>query len=123
MSKLNVTQMFKTVTKTLSKHGPEILTGMGIAGMITTTVLAVKATPKAIQLIEQKKQEEQKDELNVTETVKTAWKPYVPAAVTGVCSVACLISGTAVGVKRSAAIATAYQLSTNALTVATVSNL
>ena len=27
------------------KHSPEILTGIGIAGMITTTVLAVKATP------------------------------------------------------------------------------
>ena len=32
-----------------------ILTGVGIAGMITTTVLAVKATPKALQLIDNKK--------------------------------------------------------------------
>lgn len=116
MSKLNVTQAFKTVANTLSKHGPEILTGIGIAGMITTTVMAVKATPKAVKLIEQKKEEEQKETLTTMETVKAAWKPYAPAAVTGVCSVVCLISGTAVGVRRNAAIATAYQLSTTALT-------
>ena len=30
------------------KHSPEILTGIGVAGMITSTILAVKATPKAL---------------------------------------------------------------------------
>ena len=31
----------------LKKHSPEILTGIGIAGMISATVMAVRATPKA----------------------------------------------------------------------------
>lgn len=39
----------------MKKHSPEILTGIGIAGMITTTVMAVRATPKALILIEEKK--------------------------------------------------------------------
>ena len=51
MSKPNVTKIFKDVKYTLGKHSPEILTGFGIAGMITTSVLAVKATPKALQII------------------------------------------------------------------------
>ena len=121
MSKLNVTQMFKAVTNTVSKHSPEILTGIGIAGMITTTVLAVKATPKAIRLIEEAENDKvekipgKSRKLTVKETVKVAWKPYIPAAVTGVCSVACLIGASAVNVRRNAALLTAYQLSTNAL--------
>ena len=56
---LNVTKVLKTVAIFGKKHMPEILTGIGIAGMVTTTVLAVKATPKALELIEEKKEEEE----------------------------------------------------------------
>lgn len=114
MNKQNVTKVFNTVRAAVSKHSPEILTAVGIAGMITTTVLAVKATPKALKLIEEKKQEENKDELTAVETVKTAWKPYVPAAVTGVVSTACLIGANSVHAKRNAALATAYKLTETA---------
>lgn len=115
MNKEKVTKIFKDVRNGLSKHSPEILTGIGIAGMVTTVIFAVQATPKALQLIEEKKDEEHKDELTALETAKVAWKPYVPAAVTGVVSVACLIGANSVHVKRNAALATAYQLSSTAL--------
>ena len=61
MNKSNVTQLLKTAKKTLSKHSPEILTGIGIAGMITTTALAVKATPKALELIEMEKKHQNEE--------------------------------------------------------------
>lgn len=120
MDKQKVTQFFKGIQKAVTKKSPEILTGIGIAGMITTTVLAVKATPKALELIENAKESKKtypddKPGLNALETVKVAWKPYVPAAVTGVVSVACLIGASSVSARRNAALATAYQLSTNAL--------
>lgn len=115
MNKNDVTKLFKDIRNGLSKHSPEILTGLGIAGMITTTILAVKATPKALQSIDEKKKEEHKDELTVIETVKATWKPYVPAVVTGVVSVGCLIGANSVNLKRNAALATAYQLSSTAL--------
>lgn len=101
--------------KTISKHSPEILTGLGIAGFITTTVMAVKATPKAMWLIEEEKDTLEKDRLTVVETVKVAWKPYIPAAITGVSSVACIIGASSVNYKRNAALATAYQVSRAAL--------
>jgi len=97
------------------KHSPEILTGIGIAGMLTTTVMAVKATPKALQLIEDEKEYLDVDELTPIETVKVAWKPYIPAAVTCVASVGCLIGASATNVKRNAALATAYKISETAL--------
>jgi hypothetical protein len=83
--------------------------------MITTTVLAVRATPKALELLEEKKNEDWVDELSPLEVVKAAWKPYVPAAVTGIASVACLIGASSVNAKRNAALATAYKLSETAL--------
>lgn len=116
MKKPDVMKFIKSVRASASKHSPEILTAIGIAGMVTTTVLAVKATPKALKMIDDVKQEEQKDELTPVETVKAAWKPYIPAAVTGVASIACLIGSNSVHTKRNAALMTAYKISETALT-------
>ena len=49
MQKPNLTKICRNVKTATVKHSPEILTGVGIAGMIMTTVMAVRATPKAIQ--------------------------------------------------------------------------
>ena len=61
MSKVNLSGIIKDTRKAFVKHSPEILTGVGIAGMITTTVLAVRATPKAMMLIDKKEYEEQRE--------------------------------------------------------------
>lgn len=118
MSKRNMAALFKDIQLAVSRHGPEILTGLGIAGMITTTILAVRATPKALDLIEEKKEEldiQPREKLPVSETVKATWKCYIPAAITGVSSVACLIGASSVNVRRNAALTAAYNLSATAL--------
>ena len=99
----------------LGKHSPEILTGLGITGMITSTVLAVTATPKALKIIENKKKELETDELSISETIKVSWKPYIPAISTSVISAACIIFASRVNYKRNAALATAYSLSERTL--------
>lgn len=108
----NLSKLFKGAQQALNKHSPEILTGLGIAGMITTTVLAVKATPKALRLIEARGEEK----LTPIETVKTTWKCYVPAAATGAVSIACLIGANSVSAQRMAALTAAYKISETALT-------
>ena len=115
MGKTNLATIAKDIRKFASKRSPEILTGIGIAGMITTTILAVRATPKALELIEEQKEEESVDEFSSFEVVKVAWKPYIPAMVTCVVSTACLIGASSVNTKRNAALATAYKLSETAL--------
>ena len=118
--KLNVSKLCKNAKVMVSKRSPEILTGLGIAGMITTTVLAVKATPKALDLIaraEDKKFDNgHGDQLTISEKMKVAWKPYIPAAITGIASISCIIGASSVHAKRNAAIAAAYNLSQTALT-------
>lgn len=115
MSNNTLSKFVRDVRMTLSKHSPEILVGIGIAGMITTTVLAVRATPKAMRLIDEKKDELEVDKLTPIETVKTTWKCYVPALISGAASVACIVGANSVNVKRNAALATAYKISETAL--------
>lgn len=126
MDNSKLTKFITNLRGGLSKHAPEILTAIGITGMISTTVMAVKATPKALRLIEDAQYDKyeklypndesvEREPLTAMETVKAAWKPYLPAAITGVFSIGCVIGGTSIHAKRNAALATAYQLSTTAL--------
>lgn len=111
----DLTPIGNAIKTTAVKHFPEILTGIGLAGMITATVLAVRATPKAVKLLNEKKKELGADKLPVTETVKTTWKCYIPSAVTAILSSACIIGANSVHVKRYAALGAAYALSESTL--------
>lgn len=110
-----IQNFIKTTKGFMVKHSPEILTGIGVTGMIGSTVLAVKATPKALSIIENKKKELNTDKLTLVETVKVAWKPYIPAVATCVASASCIIGASAVNYKRNAALATAYAISERTL--------
>ena len=115
-SKIN--NFIKNTKCFLGKHSPEIVTGIGIAGMVTSTVLAVKAFLKALMLLEEARTNEDGtlgDKLTIIETVKVAWKPYVPAVAVGIASISCIIGASRVNYKRNAALATAYALSERTL--------
>ena len=104
----------------MKKHSPEILIGVGIAGMVTTTVIAVRSTPRALILIEKEKQRRKQEsledeELKIIDVVKVAWKCYIPSLVTGGVSIACIIGASSVNSRRNAALATAYTLSESTL--------
>lgn len=130
MKKFDFKQLIGDIGASLSKHSPEILTGIGIAGMVTTTVLAVKATPKALMLIEAEKERqtgkryielgedatEPVDKLKPKDVIKVTWKCYLPSAITCAASIACLIGASSVHNKRNAVLATAYKISESALT-------
>lgn len=115
MSKEGLKRTIKSAGRVLTKYSPGILTGIGITGMIGATFMAVKATPKALYLIEAKKEESEVEELTPVETIKTCWKCYIPATLTTVLSAACLIGASTVSAKRNAALATAYSISEAAL--------
>lgn len=120
MRKLNLSKFINSISTMVTKHSPEILTGIGIAGMITTTVMAVKATPKALKLVEEETQKKNidtnlREELSKKELVMATWECYIPAVITGTLSICCLVGASSVNNKRNAALATAYSLSESTL--------
>ena len=115
MVKHSLSSIAKSVRTAMKKHSPEILTGIGIAGMVTTVVMAVRATPKALVLMEEKKEEYGADKLTAKEMVEAAWRCYIPTAVVGTASIACLIGASSTNFHRNAALATAYTLSESTL--------
>ena len=119
MKKPDLSRFIKNADTIVTKHGPAIFMGLGVAFGIASTVLAVKETPKALRLIEEKKAELElstDESLTPMETVKTCWKCYIPAVAAGTFSVICLASSHSVHTKRNAALITAYKISETALT-------
>lgn len=116
--KTNFKGLIDQATKWTGKHSPEILLGVGIVGMITAGVLAVKATPKAVKTIEADSKLAHDGDPNAytkKEAVQSAWKYYIPAVGTGVASIACIVGAGTINLRRSRALLTAYTISEGAL--------
>lgn len=56
-------------------------TVLGVTSLLASTAIAVYQTPKAIKAIEAKKEELQKEKLNVKETVAASWSYYIPVTI------------------------------------------
>ena len=94
----------------LRRSSPTILTVLGIAGVVGTTVMAIKATPKAMKLIKAKKDELNTDKLTPTELVQTTWKCYIPSALIGAGTIVCIIGIGVMDKRNQAALTSAYAM-------------
>lgn len=104
-----------SVKNWFKKHAPDILMFAGIAGNTAAIVLAVKATPKAMDILKQKKEELGVEELDIPTTIKTAYKPYIPAAITSGVSTGLLIASGKMHLDREIAATVTTQIAMSAL--------
>lgn len=118
MSKNGLTKFVKNTSAVLKKHQPVILTGLGITGFFTMACMAVSVTPKALDRMAEIKEDHAEDtdkKAYAKDVVKKVVPLYIPAAVVGGLSTACVIGANKVNSRRTAALATAYSLSESAL--------
>ena len=102
-SLLNKSQVF------LKRNSATILTVVGAAGVIATTVTAVKATPKAMLLLENA-EGMKGEELTKLEKVKVAGPAYIPSVVLGVGTLACIFGANMLNQRNQASLMSAYAL-------------
>lgn len=77
--------------------------------MVATSVMAVKATPKAMKLIEQAK-EEKREELTKWEITKVAAPTYIPAVSIAIATVTCIFGANIINKRHQATLMSAYAL-------------
>lgn len=108
----------KTIGAWIVKRSPGILTGLGIAGMVTGAVMMAKAAPKANLAVDNATTEKGEDLTRVEKAkvlVKQYWKPATVIAVSAIA----IVGGAAAGAKKRAALEAALSLTTTALTTQT----
>lgn len=124
----NASRTFSKLTLKSKKYAPEIMVIAGVAGVITSTVMACKATTKAGEISEKTKnqmtqihevaetkpdkyseEDMKKDTVIVyTQTAVEFAKLYCPAVILGTVSIACILGSHHILRKRNAALAAAY---------------
>lgn len=93
----------------LNRNASTILTCIGGVGVVATSVIAVKATPKALKKIELAEQEKG-EKLTKLEIVAETAQVYVPAMVVGVSTVACIFGANVFSKRNQASLMSAYAL-------------
>lgn len=104
--------MIKAVKKIqlfTGRNASTILTCVGGAGVIATSIMAAKATPKAMQLLEKAKEEKGED-LTKLETIKVAAPSYIPAVLVGTSTIACIFGANVLNKRSQAGLMSAYAL-------------
>lgn len=91
------------------RNASTILTCVGGIGVVATAVVAVKDTPKAMQIIE-KKTEEKGEDLTTIEKIKVAGPVYIPAVTIGVSTLACIFGANTLNKRTQASLMSAYAL-------------
>lgn len=91
------------------RHGSTILSVAGGVGVVLTTVTAVKATPKALESLEEAKKEKNED-LTTIEKIKIAGPKYIPTILIGTSTIACIFGANITNKRHQAALVSAYTL-------------
>lgn len=104
--------------KMVKANTPEILTAIGVGGVISTGVLAAKAAIKAsnpkYDVVYVGAQPSKKKVM--LDKAKMKWKVYVPPVLSGAATIAAIIASNKTGGRRTAAAVTAYSLTEKAFT-------
>ena len=93
------------------QNGASILTGLGVAGVFSTAVLAAKDTPKALRLLEEKEEyklEHYGHKLTKTEKVLAMIPAYLPTILMGTATTACILGANHINKQNQAALIAAY---------------
>lgn len=93
----------------LKRNSATILTCAGGVGVVATAVMTAKATPKAMQLLEEAKIEKGEDLTNL-EKIRVAGIAYIPPLLVGASTIACIFGANALNKRQQASLMSAYAL-------------
>lgn len=108
---MKTTMILKAAEKFVIDNSPGILTGLGVAGAVTTAVLTGKAAWNSAVLIESQRDADHPHKFTTKQIIEQTWKEFIPPAAVGLVTVAAIIGANHVGTRRTAAITAAFKLS------------
>ena len=97
----------------LKQSSPAILTCLGVIGVVATSVLAVKATPKAVDIIRAREGIDHEGNYygpTKLEVVQLTWKCYIPTALVGLSTIACIFGANVLNKRNQASLVSAYAM-------------
>lgn len=115
-----LTNYTRQIGKTITRNSPALLTALGVGGLLATVIMAIKATPKALEALDYERdfrrlEEHDTEPLEFMDVLELTWKFYVPTILMGGTTIACMISSNHILLRRNAALASLYSITEKAL--------
>lgn len=108
---MNLTQMAAKTQHYTKKNASTILSCLGALGVVGTTLSAIKATPKAIEVLEDEedmKIERDGQYLTIFEKALVVAPVYLPTILLGTATVSCIFGANMLNKKKQAMLTSAY---------------
>ena len=120
----------KVVKAWFSKNQPALMIASGLAGLVTTVILAVRGQKKADAIISEDRMNAEPDDpeiyyrrkkdgklrVRMKYRIKRTWKCYIPTFLVGGMSIGCVIASHRVSERRNALLASSLAASEAAMT-------
>lgn len=118
---MNGVDLAKRILQSVDNKSPIILSGLAIAGVLSTTIMAIKATPDAINKIDWERRRRllatENDEFEYVDPraekltiIRLTWQSYIPTASMGLITIACIVGSQSINSKRQAALIGGFTL-------------
>lgn len=135
---MNLKPKINKAKRAIMRESPSILTGIGVTGVFSTTILAIKATPAAESLLYEERVDRYEDymerkkadpdyldpdfdgdptrwHISPLDCVKLTWQCYIPTVISGAITIACIIGANKINLQRNAALMSLYSVTQEAL--------
>lgn len=123
-----MTNWLRRANRSVTENSTTILSSLAVAGVVATAALAVRATPAAMEKIRKLRDDKaaeagplledqdtaRNDTPPVLDVIKVTWRDFLPAGLVGTATIMCIVGSNKIGLRRSAALMSAYSLAETA---------
>src|SRR5690606_12915247 len=116
--KMDISTALKGAGSILKRNSSTILTGLSVAGVLSTVVFGVKAGMETGAYLERRRIQYRDDDRPMPtrkEIVADVWKDYIPVEWLAVLTASCTIGAQSINLRRQAALVSAFTVSETAL--------
>lgn len=110
---MSIQTLITSVTKTVSRNAPTILTATAVVGVVTTAVLSAQSATRATNIL---REHADLHEIPLTgeEKFRMVWKEFIPPTALAGATIAAIVGANTVSSRRAAALMSAYSLTEKA---------
>lgn len=112
---MSLNTLINQVIKKVTFNSPEIMTALAAGGVVTTAYLSAKGAFNASKKLNDEDADPHEQQ-SFAQKAKIVWPEFVPAAIAGGATVACVFGSHRVHTRRTAAAVAAYSLTERAFT-------
>lgn len=115
---MDISNVFKNAGQLIKRNSSTILTGLAVAGTVSSVAFGIKAginTGIYLRILQQEALDNDTEMPSSKQIFQEVYKEYIPAVGLGVLTVVCVVGAQSINLRKQAAVITAFSVTESAL--------